>query len=112
MKSAAKILLLFLALMAGSASAWADRGHVHFGISVGPYWGPYWGPWYYPPAYYYPPLVVEQPSPVYVQQQPVVQAAPQESYWYFCRAANTYYPYIKQCPAGWERVPAKPAGQP
>jgi hypothetical protein len=28
--------------------------------------------------------------------------------WYFCRESNGYYPYVKQCPGGWERVPARP----
>jgi hypothetical protein len=111
MKSAMKLLLVFLALAGICASAWADHGHghVHFGISV----GPYWGPWYFPPpTYYYPPVVVERSSPVYVQQQPVLEAAPQTSYWYFCRAANAYYPYVRECPAGWEKVLPTPPGQP
>jgi hypothetical protein len=26
------------------------------------------------------------------------------SYWYYCEASRTYYPYVKECPAGWLRV--------
>ncbi|HTY02883.1 MAG TPA: hypothetical protein VMC81_04055 [Rhodocyclaceae bacterium] len=107
MRAMTKLLIVLAALAAASTSAWADHGHFRFGVTI----GPYWGPWYYPPSYYYPPVVVEQ-SPVYVQQQPVVEAAPPTSYWYFCRASNAYYPYVKECAAGWEKVLAKPAGQP
>jgi hypothetical protein len=108
MKSAMRLLMVFLALAGMGASAWADRGHIHFGVTV----GPYWGPWYFPPpAYYYPPVVVERSTPLYVQPQPAQAVAPQPSYWYFCRAANAYYPYVRECPAGWERVLPQP-GQP
>jgi Ni/Co efflux regulator RcnB len=34
--------------------------------------------------------------------------------WYFCPSANAYYPYVNQCPEGWQVVPASPppgAGQ-
>lgn len=82
------------------------------------YYGPryYYGPGYYP---YYPapvyaaPVVVEQP--VVVQPQPQVYIErPQEAtgvqprenspYWYFCAEKNTYYPYVKSCPSGWQQV--------
>jgi hypothetical protein len=108
MKSPTKMLVVALALMAGCASAWADRGHARIGVYLGPIWGP-WG-YYPPPVYYSPPIVVER-SPVYVETPPVVQAAPAISYWYFCRPANAYYPYVKDCPSGWERVSPSPAGQ-
>lgn len=57
-----------------------------------PWWEPYW--WYYPP----PPVVVQEP-PVYVQR-PV--------YWYYCRSAQAYYPYVSSCPEPWVPVPATP----
>jgi hypothetical protein len=108
MKSPTKLLLVALALIAGSTAAWA-HGHARIGVYFGPNWGSWWYP---PPAYYYPPVVVERSSPIYADQQPlVVEAAPASNYWYFCREANTYYPYVRQCPGGWEKVPAKPAGQ-
>jgi Ni/Co efflux regulator RcnB len=28
--------------------------------------------------------------------------------WYFCASANAYYPYVAQCPEGWQVVPATP----
>lgn len=108
MKAAMRFLMVFLALAGAGTSAWADRGHIHFGVTV----GPYWGPWYFPPpAYYYPPVVVERPTPPVIIQQPAPQIAAPTPYWYFCRPANAYYPYVKECPSGWERVPAQPPGQ-
>lgn len=114
---AVKLVAAFLVLAAaGSTAAWADhRSHIHFGVVVGPYWGP-WGyppPYYYPP--YYPPVVVERPAPVYIEQAPAVVAAPapapQTAYWYYCAAARGYYPYVKECPGGWQKVLPQPPGQ-
>ena len=119
-----KLIIAFLLLgAAGAGSAWADRGHAHFGVVIGPYWG---GPWYYPPpAYYYPPyypqVIVPAPQ-VYIEQQPAASAAPSApvapvaaapvNYWYYCAAAKNYYPYVKECPSGWQRVSPQPPGQP
>lgn len=98
-------------------------GHVRFGLYVGApvYWGGYWGPrYYYPPyyypPYYYPPTVVTVPAspPTYVEQAPVAApAAPalQPGYWYYCAESRAYYPYVNQCPGGWQRVsPQPPSG--
>jgi hypothetical protein len=103
-------LVTLAALLAvASASALAHgRGRVtlgfHFGVPLG-----WYSPWYYapPPAYYYPPVVV-QPSPptAYVERSDVVPEG--TASWYFCRESNSYYPYVKTCPGGWERVPARP----
>src|SRR6266481_7094396 len=67
------------------------------------------GTWYfysfpiYPyPDPYIPPVVVVNP-PLETVPAPPVQ------YWYFCAAANGYYPYVPSCPEGWETVPASPA---
>lgn len=100
----------------GAAPAWADHGHghgrVHFGVVI----GPLWGPWFYPPPpyYYYPPVVIQQQPPVYIEQQPAPPAAaPQpQNYWYFCADANKYYPYVKECPGGWQRVAPQPPTAP
>jgi hypothetical protein len=110
MKSPTKLLVVALALMAGCAGAWAQHGHGRGHVGV--YFGPIWGPWGYypPPVYYSAPIVVER-SPVYVESPTVVQAAPASTYWYFCRPANAYYPYVKDCPSGWERVAPRPPGQ-
>lgn len=138
MKIIKPVAVALLLGLAGVGSAWADHGgHVHFGVVVG---GPYWGPWGYPPAYYYPPyyhpyyppapIVIERPVPqVYIEQAepapavsvppasapasaPAEQAAAAPANdWYYCAGARGYYPYVKECPGGWQRVPAQPPGQ-
>ena len=100
------------------------RGHWHGGARVGVYFGlPWYAPSYYPPAYYgYPPVVYAPPAapPVYVESgddQAQPQTAPQtsaaeqpapEQYWYYCPDSNAYYPYAKDCPSPWQRVPVQP----
>lgn len=91
----------------------------YWGPYGGGYWGGYWGPRYWgPPVYAYPPpvyypaptVVVPASPPVYVERQDVpqsteapAQSAPQQ-WWYWCPGANGYYPYVKECPGGWQRV--------
>lgn len=112
-----------IALLLGvtvSGGAWADHGHVRFGVMIGPIWGPWYypGPYYHPP--YYPPLVIEPAEPqVYVEQPsappteppPAATTAP-DYYWYYCAAKKAYYPYVRQCPKGWQKVLPSPPGQP
>ena len=121
LKYAAAIMLVAGAAL--SQQAWADhyghgggygggygRGHVGIGIMIGgPAWGwPYYPPNYYYPYYYpaYPPQVIIQSPPVYVEQgvaaPPAVQVP--DNYWYYCSNPQGYYPYIKECPAGWQKV--------
>lgn len=120
MKQAIKVIsVLTVAFLAAGASASAlawhrGGGHVRFGFYVG---APFYGPWYYPaPYYYYPPAVVTVPStpPVYIEQGAGSQAAPapqSQAYWYYCADSKAYYPYVKECPAGWMRViPQPPPG--
>jgi len=101
-------------------------GGVRFGINLGfPFYGPgyypgYYGyPYAYPaygypaPAYGYPPVAAgPYASPAYVEQG-MAQAAPAPAQaqgdWYYCAASRTYYPYVGECPAGWQRMPAQPS---
>lgn len=123
-----KLLLAFLLLAVGtSGAAWAG-GHGHAHVGVGVYFGPGWGGWYYPPPYaYYPypgypaypaypyPAAVPSGPVAYVEQAPTVQSsgpvteAPraQSGNWYYCHQPDGYYPYIKECPGGWQVVPAQ-----
>lgn len=101
---------------AGSALAHGPHSRVYFGVNIGPAWGPYWGPRVYPgPVYYpypaYPTVVVTQPAPppVYVEQAPQAAAPMQNGYWYYCEGARAYYPYVKECPGGWQQVVPQPA---
>lgn len=108
MKTRKFLSLLVLLLLAGIGSAWAHGGRVGVGVYFGPYWGP--GPWYYPPPYYYRPEVVVVPAPqpmVYVERQGAsgeTASRPAEQYWYYCAAGKGYYPYVKECPGGWQKV--------
>ncbi|MFL6571404.1 MAG: hypothetical protein ACJ8G4_06610 [Burkholderiales bacterium] len=105
-------ILLLLAF--ASAPALAGGWHGHSRVIVGFNFGyPVYAPWYYypPPAYYYPPAVYAPPAPTtYVERSDVAEEAPAQppATWYFCRESNGYYPYVKQCPGGWMRVPAQP----
>lgn len=63
---------------------------------VGGVWYFYPTPVYPYPDPYQPPLLVAPSSP----------ATPQ--YWYYCPHPAGYYPYVSECPRGWQRVPAEP----
>lgn len=121
--------LMLLAGVSLSGVALADHGHWHGhdhgGVGVGFYFGaPYMHPYdpypyYYPYPYsYYPPVVAvpvpAQPS-VYIEQgspPPAAQQAPQtNNYWYHCDRPDGYYPYIKECPSGWQKVVPTPPPQ-
>ena len=129
MKTIKLTIVCLLLGVAGMGNAWAGGGHHHnrtsVGIVIGPYWGPsYYSPfpYYYPPYYPYanPPVVIERQAPqMYIEQQqapvaPPVAAAPPPptNYWYYCAAKNAYYPYVKECRGGWQRVLPQPPGQP
>lgn len=112
------LVIGLIGLLAGSDVALA-RGHVGVMIDV-PLWPAYYpGPYYHP---YYPPapvVVVPAAPPVYIEQTPVVapppapvQSAPQPAfYWYHCAKPEGYYPYVRECPAGWVKVLPQPPGQ-
>ena len=104
------------AIASAPAVAWHHGGHVRFGVFVGPgFWypPPYYGypPYYYPP-YYYPPVVTVPASPPTYIEQGGAQPAPAQpqGYWYYCGESKAYYPYVKECPGGWQRVAPQPAG--
>ena len=106
-------VLIFVLLAVASGPVFAGGGHHHHGRGgLGFNFGfPGNSPWAYypPPVYYYPPapVYVSPPAPTqYVERN---DTAPEGAgTWYFCRESNAYYPYVKQCPGGWTRVPAQP----
>jgi len=106
-----KRLNVFVALSAVAAVCASAPAHAaRVGVWIGPGWG-----YYYPvvPApYYYPPVVaVPAPPQEYVEQGQADggQAQSQSNgSWYYCDASKAYYPYVKQCTAGWREVPARP----
>ena len=68
-----------------------------------------------PGAYYYyppPPPYYNPPAPVYIEQYPGTPS-PQTRDWFYCPNKGAYYPYVKDCPGGWQRVlPQQPAEPP
>jgi hypothetical protein len=73
-------------------------------------WSWYYPPSYYYPGYYYPQPVVYPAQPVtYVEQGAAPAPAEPAGWWYYCEASRTYYPYVKECPSGWQRVSPTPA---
>jgi hypothetical protein len=104
----AVVVLLLAAVASGSALAHGGRARVHLGFHFGfPLAWHY--PYYYPPPVYYyptPAVVAAPPPPVYVERSDVVPEGP--GTWHFCPESKGYYPYVKQCPGGWQRVPAQP----
>jgi hypothetical protein len=68
-----------------------------------PYWGydPYWYGGDYSDYAGYP--YAYDPSDVAAPTQPPT-AQPAQSYWYFCRSADKYYPYVQSCHEGWQKV--------
>jgi hypothetical protein len=88
---------------------------VYYGAGYYRPWGygyPYGYPYGYANPYYYPPAVVTVPSapPVYIEQAPQQATAPAATgSWYYCANPQGYYPYVKECPGGWQAVPAQPS---
>ena len=91
----------------------------HFSVLIGdPFWYPSWYyPFYYP--YYYPYYPFGEVSVPSMPQEYIEQTGPDGSaatttsdVWYYCPKSKTYYPYIKECPGGWQTVPASPETEP
>ncbi len=114
------LLVPLVALIVAGACGPASAAHVGVGIVVG---GPYYYPvvpvpyYYQPGPYYYPPLMVVPAAPPddYVEQgqvggtpQMTSGPGPQSGSWYYCDAAKAYYPYVRDCPAGWRPVAPLP----
>jgi hypothetical protein len=64
----------------------------------------FWPWWDYPPYVY-------APDPVYYIEQGD-ETVPPAAEWLYCPALSTYFPYIMECPGGWQRVaPQLPSGE-
>jgi hypothetical protein len=117
------MLAVALLAMAASVPALAHGGYygrprVSVGFAFGGpgYWGHpgYWGypGYYYPPPYYYYPRAVPAEPTVYIERgDAYAPPEPSQGYWYYCPDAKAYYPYVKHCAGGWQRVsPTPPPG--
>ena len=101
-----KTILTLSAVLLGAAASTPALAWGHTRFSFGVVIGAPFYPWYYPPYYYYPPAVVAVPAAptTYIEKDSPRAAPSQRSYWYYCEASKTYYPYVKECPGGWLRV--------
>src|SRR5208283_1312941 len=105
--------LIAMILMLGFAASGPAFAHGRVGVFIG---APLFWPGYYPAPYYYgygpyyapgyyPPYAVEQGPTTYVERSANEAAPappPQQHWYYYCKAAKGYYPYVKECPAGWQ----------
>jgi hypothetical protein len=111
-------LLALLAATLFSAPALADSRIVfglHFGVPApwpAPYYyypsRPYYRYYEYPAPIHYPPPVAAAPVP-YSGYAPPPAAEPFDSWYFYCAGSRSYYPYVRECPGGWERVPTAPS---
>lgn len=85
------------------------RGHWHHG-----WYGPRYGWWWVVPGYWF-----YYPAPIYPYPNPYVppgftappyagNTPPATQYWYYCPASKAYYPYVSECPSGWQQVQPTP----
>lgn len=77
-------------------------GH-HHRDRFGMWWG--MGPFgFYPYPYSSTPNIVVVPQTTQVTSL----TPPTIHFWYYCAAAEEYYPHVPTCPGGWKAVPAVP----
>jgi len=127
MKCLVRIAILAAAALTIAAApdgAWARKGgghgsgarggfhhhhHARFygGFFVGsPFWYPYYPYYYAPPPYYYGP---DYSNPQYDLPTVYVEKfegtpTPETQGEIFCQDRGAYYPDVKDCPGGWQRV--------
>ena len=110
----------------GHGGGWGYGVGLGLALGLPLLWSGYYAPYPYPaPAYAYPAPAYSYPAPAYAypgsavapsgayaeqgyaQAAPAPAPAPQQD-WYFCAGSNAYYPYVRECPSGWQRVPSQP----
>jgi len=80
----------------------------HIGIFLG---APVFAPLFYPPSGYYYDSSLPISPPVYIEQEPAAaEPTPEPYYWYYCVDSKTYYPYVQECPGGWQQVVPQSSG--
>ena len=110
--------LIPIVLLLGLAASGLALAHGRVGVYVGApfFWPGYYSapyPYYYAP-YYYPPAVAPAGPTTYIERGGNAAAPAQaaENWYYYCAAAKGYYPYVKQCPGGWQRIAPQPPAAP
>lgn len=91
--------------------------HPHSSVRLGVYVG---DPWFYPvpvfpPRVIMPAPVIVTPPMVYVERPPVPAVTSgtilEPGFWYYCTETQAYYPAVKECPGGWQKIPPRPSAQ-
>lgn len=92
--------------------AFHHRGFGHWPYYRDPFYSwhrydPYYGPYYGPPRH------DRRPSRNRVEHVPPPGAnapvtTPPKPVWYYCAQADGYFPYVQDCPEGWQSVSAEP----
>lgn len=137
MNTLGRTALVVVVMLAGLAWAVPACAHGYGHRGGGGYWiGPrvsfyygaplWWGaPYYYygaPYAYAPPPTPAPAAPVTYIERgepmpsaappaqpgTPPAASAPGSQWWYLCASPRGAYPYVRECPGGWERVPAVP----
>ena len=65
--------------------------------------------YYADPSYAGPPATSIPPPPQGGAQVSAL-SAPGSEWWYFCKDPNGYYPYVRDCKTGWEKISPTPPG--
>jgi hypothetical protein len=98
----------------GGGHHWGGGGfHGYYGGFYGfgfPFYGYRYGSPYYPYGFpYYSQAPVIAPPITYIQQTPPAAQENAAGYWYYCQDPEGYYPHVKTCPKGWQKVSPTPA---
>lgn len=112
-------VLLLILLVSGNAAAHRNHAHRHarIGVTIGlpPATWNYQAPGFYYPygysyRYSYPPAILLASPPVYIEQNAASPGTDEQTgyWWYYCQSAQGYYPYVTECPQGWQRVAPQP----
>jgi hypothetical protein len=93
----------------------AILSYPYYYLPYNPYYSynPYYGPYGYAPAYSpSTTVIVREREPVYADDpgysEPARTRSSAGATWYYCKQSNAYYPYVRRCAGGWEKVPAIP----
>ena len=77
-------------------------GHAHV-LGAGIIFGT--GPFWFEPGYRF----FLPGAAMYIEQHEATYAPPDpNAFWYYCAELGSYYPYINECPEGWQRILAQP----
>jgi len=100
----------------GHFGGFHHHGHGGVGLFVGsPFFWPdfyYWPYYSFQPYYSSPTLITPSIPPTYIEQGTVSAVQPLEpNSWDYCSDPAGYYPYVKECPAGWQTIEPQPIEQ-